>query len=169
MVITLFSAALALLMLAVILYDVSRYIIPNNLNLVIVLLFGVAAFLLPGLGTVPALYAVAAAAIVLAVGMGIFALGLMGGGDIKLLAALTLWTGWSMASISFIVLTAIAGGLLVIAVLLLRALVAPLWRKLSPMRSVPKLLTRKQPVPYGIAIAGAFLWMLAMHQIPVLR
>jgi prepilin peptidase CpaA len=97
---------------------------------------------------------------VLAVGLGLFTLGLMGGGDIKLLVVLTLWTGWTAATAQFIFLTAIFGGLLVVVVLLMRAVLPPLWLKLRPKHNLPRLLTRKQPVPYGIAIAAAFAWLM---------
>lgn len=164
MIPTLISAVLMLCMVGVICYDASRYIIPNNLNLLLLVVYAVAVFLLPiPLTTVGS--SAGAAAIMLAVGMGIFALGLMGGGDIKLLAVLTLWTGWSITTIHFLVITAILGGVLVIFVLLARLVIAPLWAYAAPTRNLPRMLTRKQPVPYGLAIAGAFLWMLYNHQI----
>lgn len=144
-------------MLWVVVSDATHYIISNTLNLVLLGLYVAAALLLP---MTPWLPAVAAAGIILAVGLGLFTLGLMGGGDIKLLVVLSLWTGWSAATAQFIFLTAIFGGVLVVLVLVLRAVLAPLWLKLRPARNLPRLLTRKQPVPYGIAIAAAFSWLL---------
>lgn len=158
----LFAMALSACMCWVVISDASRYIISNQLNGVIVALYVLAAFLLP----VQPLWAIGAAALVLAVGLGLFALGLMGGGDIKLLVALSLWTGWSMATLQFIFATAIFGGLLVFVVLLMRLILPPLWLKLRPTKTLPRLLTRKQPVPYGIAIAAAFAWMLWHGMIP---
>jgi len=148
---------LSLCMLWVIISDAAYYIIPNMLNGIIIALYAAAVVFLPIEGW---LAAIGAASIILVLGLGLFALGLMGGGDIKLLVALSLWTGWGMATMQFLFLTAIAGGLLVVVVLLLRLLIAPLWVRLRLSRMLPRILTRKAPVPYGIAIAAAFLWLL---------
>ena len=148
--------SLSLCMVWVIVSDASRYIIPNTLNGLILALYVLAALLLP----IHPLSALAAAGIILGLGLGLFALGLMGGGDIKLLVVLSLWTGWNMATVQFIFLTAICGGVLVVLVLLLRVMMPPILFKLRPTRNLPRLLTRKQPVPYGLAIAAAFLWLL---------
>lgn len=155
---TLFAFVLTGFMAAVMLIDATRYVIPNALNLFLLALYPFAAYLL-GLDWPMALLA---AGIVLAVGLGIFALGFMGGGDIKLLAVLVLFTGWHVATINFLFLTGVCGGALVMVVLLLRFLLPPLFRG----RELPRLLTRKQPVPYGIAIAAGFLVVLWMGQIP---
>ena len=155
---------LTLLMVWVIVSDTVRYIIPNTLNIAIILLFALAAFFLP----IDPLASLAAAGLVLLVGLAFFALGLMGGGDVKLLFALTLWTGWSQATVNFLVMTAVAGGILVILVLLLRFIVPPIMFRANPIRPIPRLLTRKQPVPYGIAIAAAFLFLLWNQGVPVL-
>ena len=149
--------ALSVCMLWVVISDARRYIISNALNIVLIVLYIVGAVLLP-IPTWP--YALGAAALVLVIGLGFFTLGLMGGGDIKLLVVLSLWTGWSVQTLQFIFLTAIFGGVLVIVVLLLRAIVAPILFKMRPTHNLPRLLTAKQPVPYGIAIAAAFTWLL---------
>jgi prepilin peptidase CpaA len=149
--------ALSLCMLWVVVSDAARYIIPNTLNMLLLALYVLAALFLPELAPLPAL---GAAAIILVVGLGLFSLGLMGGGDIKLLVVLSLWTGWSIATAQFIFLTAIFGGLLVLIILPARFILAPLWLKARPGKLLPRLLTKKQPVPYGIAIAAAFLWLL---------
>ncbi len=157
-----FAALLSALMVWVIISDITRYIIPNLLNGIIIVLYVLAAVLLP----VDPLMALATAALVLLVGLALFALGLMGGGDIKLLVVLSLWTGWGMTTPQFIFMTAIMGGALVIIVLLMRVLLPGLWLKLRPTKPLPRFLTRKQPVPYGIAIAAAFLFILWKGMIP---
>ena len=156
---------LTLALLAVIVVDATHYIIPNTLNLALLAMTMLAMVWLP---FVP-LTALAAAGLVLAVGLCLFALGLMGGGDVKLLAVLTLWTGWSIATIQFLFLTAIAGGVLVVIILLLRAIVPPILFRSDPARVIPDLFMRGKPVPYGLAIAAGFLWMLWMGLVPVLR
>ena len=162
-----FTLALTLTMAWVIVSDASRYIISNRLNLVVLILYGLAVGLLP-IPLEAMAEALGAAGLVFAVGIALFALGLMGGGDVKLLVVLTLWTGWHAATPSFLFLTAMAGGLLVVLVLLLRALAAPGLRKLRPQHELPRLLTRKQPVPYGLAIAAGFLWLLWTGGVPIL-
>lgn len=158
MIAYLFTGALSIAMVGVIVYDARHYLIPNRLNLLIVALFVVACFLLP-LNPLPA---AATAAGVFLIGLGLFALGLMGGGDIKLLAALSLWTGWPTAIWLFF-LTAMFGAVLVAVILPLRVWLAPRW----PLtRALPRILTRREPVPYGLAIAAAFLFLLWVKGIP---
>src|SRR5262249_31753622 len=132
-----FAWLLAALMLLVIVLDVTRYVIPNNLNLAILALYVFAAFLLK----LSFFWSLGAAALVLLVGLGIFALGLRGGGDIKLITVLILWTGWSVVTADFIMITAMTGGLLVIVTLTLRAF-APLFYKLAEGKTLPRFLTR---------------------------
>lgn len=159
MIVTGFTYALTLAMLAVIYLDITRYLIPNSLNAAILVMFVGAAFFLPF-----SWLALVAASIILVVGLGFFALGLMGGGDIKLLTVLALWTGWGIVTLQFILLTALVGGVLVLFTFAARA-VAPIFWKRTPL---PRFLTWKQPVPYGIAIAGAFLLLLWSNHIPIL-
>lgn len=89
----------------------------------------------------------------LIVGTFLFARGVMGGGDIKLLAASSLWfdleSGWKM-----LVAVAIAGGLEAILVSLLRLLPWP-----ASARDRIAVLQRKLEIPYGIAIAGGMAMM----------
>lgn len=159
-----FTGLLTLAMMWVIVSDALRYIIPNWLNLAIMALWVVGLFVLPA----DPLWALLAALLVFSVGIASFALGLMGGGDVKLLIALTLWTGWGMPTFQFLFMTAVAGGVLVIVVLLLRAVLPGMLRKKNPEKPLPRLLTKKQPVPYGLAIATAFLWLLAIDGVPML-
>lgn len=159
----LFFVALSALMLWVVLSDTIYYVISNRLNALVMVLYIPAAFLLP---IVDPLWAPLASVIVLVVGLGFFALGLMGGGDVKLLAVLSLWTGWGIATLQFIMLTTLFGGALVLVVLPMRVLLPGLWLKLRPGKPLPRVLTRKQPVPYGIAVAFAFSYMLWAGMVP---
>lgn len=148
----------------VIVSDATRYIISNRLNLLLLLLFIPAAFLLP----VSILPSLGAAALMFACGLAMFALGIMGGGDAKLLTVLALWIGWGIQLMVFLFMTAVAGGVLVVVVLLLRAFLPSLLLKRNPTRILPRLLTRKEPIPYGLAIAFGFLWLLWVGGIPAL-
>lgn len=90
----------------------------------------------------------------------LFSLNMFGAGDSKLCSAFALWTGMSGLS-AFIFYTAVIGGLLGVATLLLR--------RHKPFAQVKEgtWLARAQAgenaVPYGIAITGgalmSFLWL----------
>ncbi|HET9398562.1 MAG TPA: prepilin peptidase [Sphingomicrobium sp.] len=92
-------------------------------------------------------------ALVLGIGTLLFVQGWMGGGDVKLLAACSLWfdlgQGWKM-----LVAVAIAGGLESLIVILLRLL--PWSEKL---RSRVAWLKKDEELPYGVAIAAGMIWM----------
>lgn len=133
----------ALLIVAAI-TDLRSRIISNRLNLIIATLApvwwiacglplwpGVAAQLLVGL-------------IVFALFAALFAAGMMGGGDVKLLGALALWLPWQ-ALLSLLVLMAVLGGLVTI--------VTVADHKLRKKQGQPE-------IPYGVAIAVAGLWVI---------
>ncbi len=86
----------------------------------------------------------------LAVLAGMFAFGMMGGGDVKLLAALALWIepSWFL---NLLIMMALVGGLLTI--------VMSAWHLFRRQR-------HKLAIPYGVAIATAGLWVLGVHYIP---
>jgi prepilin peptidase CpaA len=88
---------------------------------------------------------------VLAVGTLLFSRKIMGGGDIKLLAAAALWcnlsAGWKM-----LVAVAIAGGIEALLLILLRKLN---WSEAAGDRF--PMLRRRGGIPYGIAIAAGVI------------
>lgn len=84
---------------------------------------------------------VAVGAIVFAIFVGAFALGMMGGGDVKLIGALALWLP-PFATVSMLIVMSLVGGALTL-VLLIEARV--------------KRTGRAIEVPYGVAIAVAGL------------
>lgn len=122
--------------------DAQRRIIPNWLTLTI------AALAVPyWLGTGLELWPDIALQLCLAAGAfvifaGLFAFGLMGGGDVKLLAALALWLPVGRF-LELVVIMSLAGGLLTLAMV-----VRHRWqRRLG------------QPeIPYGLAIVAAAAW-----------
>jgi len=148
-------------MLAVIIYDVTRYIIPNWLVGSLLVLYPVAVLLSPH--AVDWLMALAAMGVVFILGYIVFALRLMGGGDIKLITVCALWVGWQVLP-EFIFLMAMAGGLLAIVLWLLRKLLAR-WKLGRPL---PRVLKMGEPVPYGIAIAAAMLILNYLGKLAVL-
>jgi prepilin peptidase CpaA len=81
---------------------------------------------------------------------GLFAFRLMGGGDVKLLAALALWIA-PADYLTMLIVMAIVGGVLTLFI--------GAWNVIQ--RQPGKL-----SVPYGIAIAIAGLWILGVNYLP---
>ena len=141
--------------------DATTMTIPNRLTLLTAAAFAPAA-LLAGLTPAAWVLAFATGAAALVVGVAMFALGWVGGGDAKLFAACGLWLG-ATAAAPFLLWTALAGGALASALLLGRRAAemapgyGPLW--------VQRLLSKDQGVPYGVAIAAGAL--VAFPQSPV--
>jgi prepilin peptidase CpaA len=157
---------LLIAMFAVIYFDATRFIIPNWLVGGLLLLYPLAVFLAPNSGQpnfMPIDWQMALLAMLcaFAVGYVVFALNLMGGGDVKLIIVLSLWVGWEKL-VMFGFYFAFLGGIMSIALLLIRPIIPHLTSK-----KPPRVLRNKEPVPYGLAIAGAFLLMLMNGQIPV--
>lgn len=137
--------ALALLLAMAAAGDLRSRTISNRLNAAIALLaplwwWAQGLSLWPGIALV-----LLGALLVFAFFAAAFALGAMGGGDVKLLTALALWFSGD-ALLRLVVITALAGGVLTLAMLALHR-----WRK-APGRP---------EIPYGVAIAAAGLWGIA--------
>ena len=138
---------LAVLLVVAAVVDVRTFTISNSLNLTVALLaplywLSVALPLWPD------------AAMQLAVGAGVFAIlagafyaGMMGGGDVKLAAALALWFSPS-ATLQFLILMSVAGGVLTLAVLALHR---------------ARGRTGRPEIPYGVAIAFGGLAILTQR------
>ncbi|UIJ96588.1 prepilin peptidase [Sinorhizobium meliloti] len=92
----------------------------------------------------------AAAGLVFTVCFGLFAASVMGGGDAKLLTASAIWFGFDSSLAAFLLYVSIFGGLLTLAVLLLRSQENLILAARIP---VPRLLLTGKKIPYGIAIA----------------
>jgi prepilin peptidase CpaA len=135
--------------------DLLTMTIPNRVSLALAAAFLVAAPLL-GLPPGEFMMHVAAGALVLVVGIVLFAVGGFGGGDAKLLAVGALWVGFDQLQL-FLTLTALLGGVLAVIILKYRA--HPLLGVYAPDWA----MTLHKPgsgIPYGIAIAGAGLLVL---------
>lgn len=136
-------------LLAAAVADIGWRVIPNWVPLTLVAGFAVTALARgDALGLATAL---AVGAGTFLVGAALFAAGMMGGGDVKLAAAAAVWVG-ARGLLEFLVVMAILGGALALAILLAR-----LWRRLTGARRPDA----ERGVPYGVAIAGAALWALA--------
>jgi len=82
---------------------------------------------------------------------GLFALKMMGGGDVKLLTALALWVEPTMF-LKLLIIMALVGGLLTIVM---------------GIAHVMKRQRDRLAVPYGVAIAFGGLWVLGTHYLPL--
>lgn len=131
--------------------------IPNALILYLLAGYAGAVVMLPPDWTDLAA-SVAVGIATLAGGTILFARGWMGGGDVKLLAVTALWFG-PAATPAFLVLTAMAGGLLTLALIACHALGAHrvFGGRLAALR------TPLDRVPYGIAIATAAVAVVAQR------
>jgi prepilin peptidase CpaA len=146
---TLSAAAIALLLWAA-LSDLAHRRIPNGIVAALALL----ALIRMGSGAASSwdwtlLADLAAGLGVFAAGAAAFQLGLLGGGDVKLLAAGALWAGAS-ALWPFLFLTALAGGLLALGFAL--AIGAARLRAARDWRPT---------LPYGVAIAAGGILVTA--------
>ena len=136
--------------------DVLTLRIPNWLNAVIALAFFPMA-LATGMPGEAVMWHSLTGIVVLVVGFGLFSAGVIGGGDAKLLAATALWIG-NAQLLPFLVLTALAGGVLVI--------VMKVWQMLRLEGEVhevgwaKRLFGFKMDLPYGVAIAAGTIFAL---------
>lgn len=132
--------------------DLLTMTIPNRISVALVGAFLVAAPL-AGLSLEAFLWHVGIGAAVLAAGIFLFAMGWIGGGDAKLLAAASLWIGFDNF-LMYMAQVAVLGGILALAILVYRrmpvaALPLPAWAL--------RLHKSGGGIPYGLAIAGAAL------------
>lgn len=149
--ILLFLAALMLLGAAG--SDARAYRIPNAISLGLIVLFPLYFFVSPT--EQGFLDHITASLIVLAIGWALYTKGLAGAGDIKLLAATSLWAGPEHIG-AYLFITAIAGGFLSLIVACLVA-----WQRRKEKEGKLEAV-RKTRVPYGVAIALGGLCVLAM-------
>ena len=138
---------LAVLLVVAAVIDTRTFTISNGLNAAIALLAPI-YWLAAGLDPWPGM------AIQLAVAAGVFGLfaitffiGMMGGGDVKLAAALALWFPPAV-TLKFLVLMSIAGGVLTVLVLVVH--------RLRRREGTPE-------IPYGVAIAFGGLAILTQR------
>ena len=138
---------LAAILVVAAVIDVRTFTISNRLNLTVALLapvYWVSVALSPWPGM--AVQVAAAATVFLLLACAFFA-GMMGGGDVKLAAALALWFS-PFATIRFLVLMSIAGGVLTLVLLA--------WHHAKRREGNPE-------IPYGVAIAFGGLAILTQR------
>ena len=145
---------LPILMVFAAIYDLLTMTIPNRISLALIGAFLVCALLLQ-IGWLPLALHLGAGLLVLAVGLGLFAAGVVGGGDVKLVAATALWMGFSQL-LEYLVISALAGGALTLLILALRQI--PLPDVVLRVNWLNRLHNPTTGVPYGVALAfGALM------------
>ena len=123
--------------------DIRRLTISNWVSLAMIGLYPIHVLVSP----VPVNWPIslAIAALTFAVGFFLFAWKTVGGGDVKLLTATSLWTTPALFP-GFIFLTTIAGGVIGLAILLRR-------RRMAPAAADSGHSAGPAVMPYGVAIA----------------
>jgi prepilin peptidase CpaA len=139
--------ALAATLVVAAVIDVRTFTISNRLNLTVALAapaYWLSVSLAPWPGMAIQL---AAGAVVFLLLAGAFFAGMMGGGDVKLAAALALWFP-PLLTVRFLVLMSIAGGVLTLGILA--------WHRARRREGRPE-------IPYGVAIAFGGLAILTQR------
>ena len=145
------ASLLPILAIVAALKDLTSYTIPNWISLALGAAF-LALAVAAGMPLLPVVGVhLAAGTAALVAGMALFALGWIGGGDAKLLAAGCLWFGWPGAQ-AFLLDTALAGGTCAFLLLLARDQLIRVFLP-APSGWVARLVTPGEPAPYGVAIA----------------
>ena len=143
--------------------DLFTMTIPNRVSAILIGSFIVIAPL-SGMDWQTFGMSIAAGVAVFAACFALFALNAMGGGDAKLLTASSLWFGFNISLLVFVLTVAIVGGMLTIAILLLRSRSQEIMAVGLP---IPDSLLVAKKIPYGIAIAIAGL--LTYPEAPIVQ
>jgi prepilin peptidase CpaA len=133
--------------------DVGSYVIPNWVSILLAAAF-LAGAVVAGMPWPTIAWHAGTGAAMFLLGFVLFALRAMGGGDVKLLAACALWTGWPELP-RLILYVALFGGVFGLLLLAMRRVVR---NRPEPGRAwVARLMASKQGIPYGAAIAAGGL------------
>ncbi len=156
----LFVAAFLGLVLFAALSDIGSMTIPNWVSIALAIVFPLAALSAEMPWAQIGLHAGVGVLVFLA-GFALFSIGVLGGGDVKVIAAVSVWTGVSALS-PFAFWTTAAGGVLALALLLARRLAAP-----GPSRPafLNRLLDPARGIPYAVAIAAGAIASLSRQPV----
>jgi prepilin peptidase CpaA len=139
------TAGFGALLVAASCFDVLRLRIPNVIPLGLVVLFALHLLVEPGVHA--PLDHLLALAVTLLILFPVFALGMLGGGDVKLLAAVALWLGMQKLA-ALLILVGIAGGIFALFWLAMRWLI----RTGLGDRRLPRSLQAHAPLPFALPI-----------------
>lgn len=137
--------------------DFAFMIIPNRISLAIVGLYPSFVFSAPY--QVDWVSGIATAAILFGAGFLLFTFRLAGGGDVKMLAAIGLWTGPALV-MHFLIVTAMAGGIISLAALVRIQVTRPRPAAGTPIGAWLSPILEER-IPYGAAIAVGALYVIS--------
>ena len=160
-----FYGVITLFLLAVRYSDITNYTIPHWISGTLLGLFPFMILMAPSFPEGFSVWmSVAVFAVMFIIGICIFVMNWAGGGDVKLLAVLGLWAGKESA-LEFVIYTAVLGGLMSIALLLVRPAAGRIMKTENP-EDLPRILRHREPLPYGVAITCGFLIVLWLGKVP---
>lgn len=146
--------------------DIRNYIISNRLCLCVALLYPLYLLSLSNspvsMGWEGLLWSIGLATLAFMIGLGLFALNIMGGGDVKLIPLVILWAGPKYI-LSFLFIMAVAGGLISLVFLIKKYQKISKYRESSDNINFPMSQQNEEKIPYGVGIAvgGLFVaWKL---------
>lgn len=134
--------------------DMLSMTIMNRVSLLLIGTFTVVAPL-TGMELDQILKHYAAFALVLTVCFGFFAAGAMGGGDAKLLAATSLWFGFSFDLMTYLLIASLFGGMLTLVILGFRSSAIAVYA--GQLEFLRRIGDSKEKIPYGIALGAGGL------------
>jgi prepilin peptidase CpaA len=138
-----FAIIISALLLVVVYYDITEFIIPNWVSVALVVLFFAYYFTLSP--QIKITESIAVMLITFLVGLAIFTLNIMGGGDVKLVTAISLWIGFNLQNLSlFFIYMALFGGAVALFYLIYRKIIG----------------SKNRDIPYGVAIAASFAFLV---------
>ena len=153
-------AVFAAILIAAAVGDFRSFRIPNSLVLSVLMLYP--AHVIASPQSVAWAYALIFAFVIFAIGAGFFAMKMMGGGDVKLMAAVSLWAA-PHHLVSFFVITLFAA-MLVACVMAVRMAAADAqaargWSVGAAVSGIRHVPIFKISVPYGVGISAGGLYV----------
>ncbi|MEG8098922.1 A24 family peptidase [Candidatus Liberibacter brunswickensis] len=129
--------------------DLFYMVIPNRVSIIMLGSFLLISCLL-GLDYGLILSHLLVGLLVFAVCFVCFIFNIMGGGDVKLLTATSVWFGWASSLVIFLCFVSVCGGILSLLILVIRLIT-----RYTPLFDmfIPKTFLMKNKIPYGIAIS----------------
>lgn len=157
------SVFITCMVITAMLTDLTSFIIPNLLVVIILLTYPILLFIAPVMPDWKTSLMIGGG--VFLVGFALFATGAMGGGDVKLLAVIALIVG-KPAFPEFVMDVAILGGVLSVVLIATRKAIAYYFlRTGKSTEHLARILKVGEPAPYGVAIGMSFLWLLWHGQV----
>ncbi len=137
--------------------DMLSMTIANRVSVILVVAFAILAPFTDMALTMVGMHLAAGLAMLL-ITFGMFSVGAMGGGDAKLIAATSVWMGFSISLFHYLVVASFVGGLLTLFIIAYRK--SPMSAYVGHIDFMHRLARKDVGIPYGIAlgIAGVVVY-----------